>query len=277
MEKVKIRKVSDHWGEYDCSSNRNMPKYIQWLPKDTNDRYDVSVYVDNYIKDIGFSDPSREKIGWLLETPQINESTIKYLVDNLEMTKEHFKCIFTCIEGLVNLGSPFTYSLTNAAPWIWPENRKIHQKTKLVSMIASTKGWLNGHRNRLMWVDHLKDKVDLYGSGRPNQLKDKEDGIRDYMFSVSIENDDSDVYFTEKLTDNFVMGTVPVYWGSKKAVEKYFDPSGVIFLKDDPNLSSLSSERYYEMMPAIERNFKIAMEMETSEDYMWKNYLKNLV
>ena len=276
MEKIKIRKLSDHWGEYDCSSNRNMPKYIQWLPKDTEDLYDVSVYVDNYIKDLAFYDPSREKIGWLLETPQINESTIKYLVDNLEMTKEHFKCIFTCIESLVNLGPPFTYTLTNAAPWVWPENRKIHQKTRLVSMIASTKGWLNGHQNRLMWVDHLKDKVDLYGSGRPNQLKDKEDGLRDYMFSVSIENDDSDVYFTEKLTDNFVTGTVPIYWGSKKAVEKYFDPSGVIFLNDDPNLSSISAEKYYEMMPAIERNFKIAMEMETSEDYMWESYLKNL-
>ena len=62
MDKVKIRKVSDWWGEYDCSSNRNMPKYIHWLSRDTQDPHTVSVYVDNYIKDVGFNDPSREKM-----------------------------------------------------------------------------------------------------------------------------------------------------------------------------------------------------------------------
>jgi hypothetical protein len=143
-------------------------------------------------------------------------------------------------------------------------------------MIASNKGWLRGHQNRLEWVEKLKDKVDLFGTGRPNQLNDKEDGLKDYMFSVSIENDNSDTYFTEKLTDNFVMGTVPVYYGSRKVVEKYFDPSGVIFLEDDPNLESLTIEKYQSMMPAIERNFQLAMNLPLAEDYMWENYLKNL-
>jgi hypothetical protein len=96
------------------------------------------------------------------------------------------------------------------------------------------------------------------------------------MFSVSIENDASEGYFTEKLTDNFVMGTVPVYYGSRKVVEKYFDPSGVIFLEDDPNLESLTVEKYQSMMPAIERNFELAMKLPLAEDYMWENYLKNL-
>jgi hypothetical protein len=275
-EKIKIRKVSDWWGEYDCSSNRNIPKYIHWLPRDTQEPYTISIYVDNYIKDVGFNDPSEEKIGWLLESPQMNEGTIKFLVDNLEKTKNHYRYIFTCLDSLIKLGPPFTYTISNAVPWIWEHNRMIHPKTKLVSMISSTKGWLRGHQNRLKWVDKLKDKVDLFGSGRPNQLNDKEDGIRDYMFSVSIENDDSDLYFTEKLTDNFVMGTVPIYWGSRKVVERYFDPNGVIFLEDDPDLLSLTPEKYQSMIPSIERNFKIAMEMITSEDYIWENYLKNL-
>lgn len=276
-EKVKIRKVSDWWGEYDCSSSRNNPKFIHWLSRDTQDPYNVSVYVDNYIKDIGFNDPSREKIGWLLESPQMNEGTIKYLVENLEMTREHFKCIFTCMDSLLELGTPFTYTISNAVPWIWPQNRMIHPKTKLVSMIASNKGWLRGHQNRLEWVEKLKDKVELFGTGRPNQLNDKEDGIRDYMFSVSIENDSSDGYFTEKLTDNFVMGTVPVYWGSRKIVEKYFDPAGVIFLQDDPNLLTLTIEKYQSMIPSIERNFKLAQELPISEDYFFEKYLKNIL
>ena len=230
MEKILIRKVSDWWGDYDCSSNRNMPKYLKWLSRDTQDPHTMSVYVDNYIKDWGFNDPSREKIGWLLESPQMNEGTIKYLIE-----------------------------------------------TKLVSMIASNKGWLRGHQNRLEGVEKLKDKVDLFGTGRPNQLNDKEDGLREYMFSVSIENDNSDGYFTEKLTDNFVMGTVPIYWGSRKIVEKYFDPTGVIFLEDDPNLSTLTIEKYQSMIPAIERNFKLAQELPISEDYFFEKYLKNML
>jgi len=274
MEKVKIRKVSDFWGEFDCSSNRNHPKLIQWLPKDTKESYEHTIYVDHYIGSMGFSDSSRNKMGWLLESPQMNEQIIRQLLSDLPKTREHFKYIFTNMDSLIELGEPFVYTISNAVPWIWEENRKIHSKSKLIRMIASNKGWLRGHQNRLRWVEKLKDKVDLFGTGRPFQLKDKEDGLRDYMFSVAIENDASDTYFTEKLTDCFVMGTVPVYYGSRKVVEKYFDPRGVIFLEDDPDLQTLTKEKYEELMPFIEKNFKSAQKLPIAEDYIYENYLK---
>jgi hypothetical protein len=84
------------------------------------------------------------------------------------------------------------------------------------------------------------------------------------------------MYFTEKLTDNFVMGTVPVYLGSRKVIEKYFDSNGVIFLEDDPTLSTLTPEKYKSMIPSIKKNFEIAMNLGTSEDDIWINYLKKL-
>ena len=96
-EKVKIRQVSDWWGEYDCSSNRNMPKYINWLSRETADPYTLSVYVDNYIKDWGFRDGGSDKIGWLLESPQMNEATIRVLTEDLEKTRSHYKMIITNI------------------------------------------------------------------------------------------------------------------------------------------------------------------------------------
>jgi hypothetical protein len=273
-KKVKIRKISHPWGEYDCSSARNLPKTLQWLDKNARQPHDLSVYVDSFIIEWGLKDPSREKIGWLLESPQIIEREINYIKENLDLIREHYKMIFTSVDSILELGEPFKYTISNAVPWIWKENRKIYEKTKLVSMIASNKGLVRGHQNRLVWVEKLKNKVDLFGTGRPNQLVDKEDGLKDYMFSVSIENDDSDGYFTEKLTDNFVTGTVPVYWGSRKIVEKYFDPTGVIFLEDDPTLSTLSVEKYQSMMPAIERNFKLAQELPIAEDYFFEKYLK---
>jgi hypothetical protein len=273
-EKIKIKKISHYWGEHDCSSARNLPKYIEWVPKESPLSCDMTVYVDNFIKDWGMKDPSKEKIGWLLESPQVNEEVIRYIKDNLELVRSHYKMIFTCVDSLLEIGEPFKYTISNVVPWIWEQNRMIYPKTKLVSMIASNKGWLRGHQNRLKWVEKLKDKVDLFGSGRPNQLKDKEDGLKDYMFSVSIENDNSPGYFTEKLTDNFVTGTVPVYWGSREIVSKYFDPTGVIFLEDDPTLSTLSVEKYQSMMPSIERNFKLAQKLPIAEDYFFEKYLK---
>lgn len=274
MEKKLIRKVSDWWGEYDCSSNRNNPKYVQWLSRETETPHEISVYVDNYIKDWGLNDPSHDKIGWLLESPQMNEGTINYIKENLPLFKEHYKMIFTCLDSLLELGDPFKYTISNAVPWIWEKNRMIYPKTKLVSMIASNKAWLRGHQTRLGWVEKLQGKVDLFGTGREFQLNDKEDGLRDYMFSVSIENDNSEGYFTEKLTDNFVMGTVPVYYGSRKIVDKYFNPLGVIFLQDDPTLSTLTAEKYNSMMPAIEENFHLAQQLPIAEDYFFEKYLK---
>ena len=274
-EKVRVKKMAGTWGEYECSSNRNLPKTMEWIPMNSYESCEHKIYIDENIMKIGIFEPGDDKIGWLLESPQINTETISWILNNLDQIKKHYKYVFTCIDSLLALGAPFAYTISNAVPWIWMENRKIYKKTKLVSMIASNKGIVKGHQNRLEWVERLKDKVDLFGTGRPNQLIDKEDGLRDYMFSVSIENDDSDTYFTEKLTDNFVMGTVPVFWGSRKVIDKYFDVRGVIFLEDDPTLSTVTSETYESMKPYIEENFKRAMELPISEDYICETYLKN--
>ena len=274
MSKVKIKKMAGTWGEYEGSSNKNFPELIEWVPKDLQGDYEFKIFIDENIMDIGIFDPDKDKLGWLLESPQINARTINRVLNNLDLVKQHFKYIFTPVDSLLALGAPFAYAISNAVPWILPENRRIYSKTKLISMIASSKGWIQGHQNRLQWVERLEDKVDLFGTGRPNELVSKEDGLRDYMFSVSIENDDSDAYFTEKLTDNFVMGTVPVYWGSRKVIDKYFDARGVIFLEDDPNLNTITEETYNAMKPYIEENFKRAMEMPIAEDYIYKTYLK---
>ena len=44
-------------------------------------------------------------------------------------------------------------------------------------------------------------------------LKDKIDGLRDYRYHFCIENIKRDYWFTEKLIDCFVTGTIPIYWG----------------------------------------------------------------
>ena len=62
-------------------------------------------------------------------------------------------------------------------------------------------------------VEQLKDYAPWFGRGRGDmELKEKEDGLCDYMFSVAIEN--SNQYFSEKLLDCFLTGTIPIYYAT---------------------------------------------------------------
>ena len=89
---------------------------------------------------------------------------------------------------------------------------KIHEKTKLASMIYSWKNWSPGHKIRHQVAD-LVQGLDLYGSGPNNPINFKEEGLKDYYFSITIENSKSKNYFTEKILDCFACGTIPIYWG----------------------------------------------------------------
>jgi hypothetical protein len=236
------------------------------------ENYDVGIYVDRMCFDSP-RDESKTNCAWLIEPPIINGENYQNIIKN----KENFKYIFTHHKNLLNQSENVVY-VPHGGTWMREDDINIHDKSKLVSCIFSYKNWNPYHRMRFRVYDRLKDdsRVDFYGSGCEKPIEYKTEALKDYMFSVAIENDNSDTYFTEKLTDCFAMGTVPVYYGSRKVVEKYFDPAGVIFLEDDATLSTLSVEKYQSMMPAIERNFQLAINLPLAEDYMWENYLKNL-
>jgi Glycosyltransferase family 10 (fucosyltransferase) C-term len=278
-DKLGIRRFSAGFGEPDdaafSTSHRNTSQYVRWVLPGSAEPYDLTIYFDGRIKD-AFDDPAAAKIGWLLETRELNEEIILKLTGDMDRTRRHFAFIFTLFDDLLALGAPFAYTIPNAVPWVHPQNRRVHDKIRLVSMVASSKSELRGHKRRLEWVEKLKDKVDLYGRGRENELEDKDDGLIDYMFTVAIENDDTVSYFTEKITDAFSTGTVPVYWGSRRAVEKYFDTNGIIFLEDDPDLSSLSAEKYARMMPHIKANYDAVMRLPVAEDYLYQRYLRQI-
>ena len=90
-----------------------------------------------------------------------------------------------------------TYELPDSALQIYP-------KSKLVSAVVSTKAFLPGHVKRLNFVRAIEHNIDLFGRGI-KELPSKLDGLRDYMFSVAIENVScDDNYFSEKIIDCFL-------------------------------------------------------------------------
>ena len=149
-------------------------------------------------------------------------------------------------------------------------------------MIASNKGYTEGHRRRLKVVQAYVDKFgqeDLYGWGLTHELplKEKSRGLREYMFSFACENANYPTYFTEKLTDCFACGTIPVYYGTA-GVAQYFNPEGIIFLDqnspwDNIPWDKLTEEYYESKKDVIKENFEIALCMRVAEDYMYGNYL----
>ena len=90
------------------------------------------------------------------------------------------------------------------------------QKTKLVSVVTSSKTDLPSHRARLEFVARLKDalgdQVDVFGRDI-NGFVDKRDVLDDYRYHIAIENSVTEHYWTEKLADPYLTLTFPIYHG----------------------------------------------------------------
>lgn len=249
--------TSGHWG---FQNN----KKFEWVNDGTGD---ITFFMDRHIPYILSDVTAKPKYAWLCESRTIIPEVFEYVEDNAEMLLNFCNGIITCDDELAKRDG-FMHTLTNAVPWV--EDRRIHEKTKLVSMISSNKSWAQGHRDRLRYVDKFRDKVDFYGRGF-NDIEKKEDGLKDYMFSIAIENCKYNTYFTEKVTDCFAVGTIPIFYGAE-TISKHFNPDGIIFLTDDFDVDSLTEELYYSKMNAIEENLEKAMNFITSEDYIAETY-----
>ena len=249
------------------SSALNATKHVQWVYDGSGE---VNIYVSQRALDALNDTSGKPTYIWLLESKQIIPQYYQWIIDNYEFVTSRVDGIFSCDKELCAKYPKISYSLINAVPWV--QDRKVHEKTKLVSMIASNKRMCEGHARRLQFVDKFRDKLDFYGRGF-NEISCKEDGLRDYMFSVGIENAVYDTYFTEKLTDCFACGTIPIFYGCK-GVTEYFNEDGIIFLDDDFDLSVLTKDLYYSKIDAIKDIFERSINFPVAEDYLYLNYFK---
>ena len=200
-------------------------------------------------------------------------------IPNAKFTPPLFVTHFNCLPNSVGYqpcksDSIETYELPS-------DVFQIYKKNKLVSAIASNKAFLPGHVKRLEFIKSIKDRVDLYGRGMGRELASKLDGLRDYMFSVAIENvENDDYYFTEKITECFLTGTIPIYHGCLN-INKFFDTRGILYFNNqeelDQIIDSLSPEKYESMLEYAKINFEACFKWPLNNDMLYGMYYKNII
>ena len=277
---IKIQGIDCPFDIEHSSCSTLIPKKFQW----TKDAQKIQVYIDGGIMK-GLNTPYHDtKYAWICESRFIGAA--KDIRSKLHRDKDSilskYKYLFTCDKELCALDSriKWTYAGSNL-PWSFARNYScfVPEKTKMVSMICSPKDYSEGHRYRLKIAKELQSKLDLFGgahnSPRPGEgtgaHRDKSLAIDTYMFSVVFENDNYSGYFTEKITDCFARGTIPIYYGDPEICQ-HFDCNGIIPYTSDI-LDTLTSELYESKKEAIQNNMNTIKEMQMSEDYFCKEFI----
>lgn len=267
LKSIKIADQNFSHAKY--TTDHQSSKYIDWDRTKNNDENAIIFITDNSM--LSCENIIGQKIGFLMEPRSINNGIYDWVVEN----KHKFKSILTYDKQLIDLSKNFEF-YPHCGCWIKPEDQLIHNKTKLLSIIASSKNQTRGHKLRHSVISFARDmniNIDVYGRGY-NPVDYKLTSLKDYAFSVVIENSKIDYYFTEKIIDCFMTGTVPIYWGCP-SISKFFNLDGVIVFDDFDTLltqlESLSLEKYISMLPAIRENFELAKEYLIAEDWIYKN------
>lgn len=253
---------------HSLSSSGFETKYVNWVKNSMS--APISIYVDFGIQSP--VDKSKQNYAWLCESKTINSGLYQWCENNIEYLKNNFISVFTHDVNLTKISDIFVLTQCSAKSFININDAAIYPKTKLVSMIASNKVFCEEHKYRQDIIKKFSNKCDHYGRGY-NEITNKIDGLKDYCFSFVMENGTYSNMFTEKITDCFICGTIPIYYGMEN-IGEFFNEDGIIKLTDDFKIEDLSFELYNSKLDSISYNLEIAKSLLCSEDYIYLYYIK---
>jgi hypothetical protein len=158
-------------------------------------------------------------------------------------------------------------------PHLFPQvmqNGNMIDKTKILSIIASSLDQLPGHRSRNSFVEfvlssHPELMSHTFGRGR-NAISRKEEALDPYMYSLAIENSQIHSYVSEKFIDCILRDTIPIYFGAPNIGEIFPEGSFINLSSLGPEeasgiLDRLSREDYLSRLPSLRK---------AKEDYLSK-------
>ncbi len=237
---------------------------------------DIIVVRNKYIKKKLHFKIARENTILMLSEP-------KSVVNFPKPYRDQFGMLYSCQENIAHSNVIYGPALL---PWfVGVENRNgnslysktyddfanssFPEKTKQISIITSNKSFTWGHQKRLEFALKVKkrygDKVDVWGRGF-RDFGDKWDALAPYKFTISIENNSSKYYWTEKLSDPFLTGTYPIYYGCTNATDYFPTQSFSTINIDKPKQSFrlidklLDSDAYEKSLPYLEQAKQLTLD-----------------
>jgi len=262
------------------------PKHVEWVHEGFNnyqktfqnlESTDETFYTEKLIN-LGLQDnTSGKKYGWLIEPRWYNPMTVE-IKRNPQSYIEAYDSIFTHDKGLLDLDPTFKFVFGQGSII---EEVGVFDKSKLVSCIVSDLQMTDGHKLRLEIAKQIAEsgQVDMYGKAF-KYIPRKIDALKDYRFSFAMENDCYESYFTEKLHDCLLTGTMPIYLGAPN-IGDFYNLDGIVIMDKNANGevsfdSEILSEEYYnDHIDAVKDNYERVLETQTAEDFMFLNYFND--
>lgn len=169
---------------------------------------------------------------------------------------------------------PFIYGGTFLTPENWGLN---HKKTKMVSILASSKRFAPGHKLRHEIIAKYRNELSAFGGAVGQALiPNKADVLAPFYYSVVVENSQHLFYITEKLVDVLLTGTIPIYWGSP-AVVSIFNMSGFLVFDSldefGEKLKLATLEHYEANKVAVAQNYWVAKHLACPEERLYADIL----
>tara|TARA_A100001515_G_scaffold14178_1_gene10627 strand:+ start:1746 stop:2609 length:864 start_codon:yes stop_codon:yes gene_type:complete len=265
--------------QHNSSCSNKKPKIAEW---GFNNGSSIYVLFDNHIaRFLEPLTPGMLKYGWVCESRTMTSGLSEFLKTNHSalFNAGGYKKIFVHEKELTKLNQNFVYCPAGSnLPWTPRSEYKIYKKSKVCSLLCSAKSGLDGHNDRIAALEKFKDdpQVNIMGGvfGSPRvgfssnldlEWHSKKDALYDYMFTLCSENDISAGYYTEKITDCFATGTIPIYRGDPD-IGQVFNKDGIIEFTDDFDTSILTKELYESKMDAIKDNLERVKNLEMADD-----------
>lgn len=250
-----------------------------------NKKYDgITLFVDRNIRDYD-KIKSKYKCIFLAECKKIAHKIYKYVKHNLDK----YDLIFTHDYELYKKNPNKIVLLPGSTTILDYSQWKIYNKSKLISWAtgnmkehSSKKGYekrFNLHKLLEKNNYQIKNKkIDLFGFSVNKPFIDKIILLKKYMFCIVIENCKYDYYFTEKLLDCLLTGTIPIYWGCP-SIGNIFNSEAILSFNtlDDLKkiINNISEEFYYSKIKIIKQNFNKAKKITLVDDILFFSAYKH--
>lgn len=262
--------------------NQNAGKYILW------DRYNYGLNIHFYTHQAmneTMGTPT-DKYGMLIESRAIAGKDYQIFRMNRGLERE-FKYIFSFDDQILNEIENSRFLPTAAAVWYGTDKSSTtslddelyQKKTEDISIVSSNKSMCDLHKFRIALANYCKINrlADTFGTFDGGMLCDISRSLTGYRYSIAIENNISDYFFTEKITNCFAAQTIPIYLGARK-IDKFFNPDGIIVIHPEDmgdiekKLKQCNAREYERRLPAILDNYERVKKYMNMDDYLYENY-----